>query len=69
MDELPETNPEVHAEFKRRKFTICEKDGIFKGVWPDLALEQTYKKEGKSSQFKGISQNTATCDKYVKTMY
>ncbi|KAL5018841.1 hypothetical protein ScPMuIL_004563 [Solemya velum] len=67
MKELPTKHPEVHASFMDGKFTVRETNGKFNGVWTDLALEQTYNKEGKSAFFKGISQIDAVRDKYIST--
>ncbi|KAG1684642.1 hypothetical protein GQR58_009358 [Nymphon striatum] len=40
------TAPEVHEEFAAGKFTVHQTAGDFNGVWTDLALEQTYNREG-----------------------
>ena len=39
--------------------------GAINGVWTDIALEQTYNKEGKTSLVKGILQNPGAREKYV----
>ena len=39
---------------------------MFNGVWSDLALEQAYNREGKSSLFKGITHNKAAVQIYIK---
>lgn len=40
----------------------------FNGVWIDLALEQTYNKEGKTSLFRGITLVESAQEKYIKTL-
>ena len=66
MDELPQKHPETHANFMKGYFTVHRVGGKFNGVWTDMALEQTYNSEGKTSLFKGISQAPASREKYVK---
>ncbi len=67
MQRLPETHPEVHGHFLQGQFTVHQTEGRFNGVWSDLALEQTYNKEGKTSLLKGVSQKPMARDKYVHT--
>ena len=50
------------------KFTVHQIPGPFNGVWTDLALEQTYNKEGKTSLLKGISQSSEARNKYIQTV-
>lgn len=66
MEELPQKHPEIHANFIKGHFTVHRVGGKFNGVWTDMALEQTYNSEGKTSLFKGISQAPASREKYVK---
>lgn len=66
MEELPQKHPETHANFMKGHFTVHCVGGKFNGVWTDMALEQTYNSEGKTSLFKGISQAPASREKYVK---
>ncbi|KAG1684653.1 hypothetical protein GQR58_009370 [Nymphon striatum] len=68
MQKLPETAPEVHEEFAAGKFTVHQTAGDFNGVWTDLALEQTYNREGKTSLFKGITQLESARKKYIKAL-
>ena len=68
MSKLPETHADVHQEFEEGKFNVRQLPGAFNGVWSDLALEQTYNKEGKSSLFKGISQSNEARNKYAQTV-
>ncbi|KAG1669339.1 Zinc finger protein 696 [Nymphon striatum] len=63
-----ETAPEVHEEFAAGKFTAHQTAGDFNGVWIDLALEQTYNREGKTSLFKGITQLESAREKYIKAL-
>ncbi|KAG1712145.1 Serine/threonine-protein kinase greatwall [Nymphon striatum] len=63
-----ETAPEVHEEFAAGKFTVHQTAGDFNGVWTDLALEQTYNREGKTSLFKGITQLESAREKYIKAL-
>ncbi|KAG1662587.1 hypothetical protein GQR58_020899 [Nymphon striatum] len=63
-----ETAPEVHEEFAAGKFTAHQTAGDFNGVWTDLALEQTYNREGKTSLFKGITQLESAREKYIKAL-
>ncbi|KAG1672871.1 hypothetical protein GQR58_015794 [Nymphon striatum] len=50
------------------KFTVHQTAGDFNGVWTDLALEQTYNREGKTSLFKGIKQLESAREKYIKAL-
>ncbi|KAG1660796.1 Heat shock protein [Nymphon striatum] len=63
-----ETAPEVHEEFAAGKFTVHQTARDFNGVWTDLALEQTYNREGKTSLFKGITQLESAREKYIKAL-
>ena len=47
--DLPQTHPEVYNEFINGNFTIRLKQGKADGVWSDLASEQIYHKEGKTT--------------------
>ena len=68
MNNLPQSAPEVHQAFEEGNFRVHATEGGFNGVWTDLALEQTYNKEGRTSLFKGITQDEATREKYIKTL-
>ncbi|CAH1796874.1 unnamed protein product [Owenia fusiformis] len=68
MNALPESHPNTHKEFMDGNFTVHRTEGSFNGCWTDLALEQTYNKDGKSVLFKGITQEPAARDKYIKTV-
>lgn len=68
MRNLSDTAPEVHKEFESGNFAVRQTSGSFNGVWTDLALEQTYNKEGKTSLFKGITQSETAREKYIKTL-
>ena len=68
MSELPEKHPDVFQKFEEGKFTVRQVAGPFNGVWTDLALEQTYNREGKTSLLKGISQSDEARNKYIKTV-
>jgi len=68
MNSLPNSAPDVHKEFEAGNFAVHQTEGAFNGVWTDLALEQTYNKEGKTSLFKGITQSESAWEKYVKTL-
>ena len=67
MKELREKHPVVYDNFTRGNFTVHRTQGRFNGTWTDMALEQTYNKEGKTSLLKRITQTPATREKYVKT--
>ena len=67
MRALAEKVPEVHEAFLGGKFTIHRTHENFNGVWSDLALEQTFNKEGKTSLLKGITHNPTATDKYIKS--
>ncbi|KAG1713897.1 Protein O-mannose kinase [Nymphon striatum] len=58
----------MHEEFAAGKFTVHQTAGNFNGVWTDLALEQTYNREGKTSLFKGITQLESAREKYIKAL-
>lgn len=58
----------VYDEFMCGKFIVHQVQGTFNGVWNDLDLEQTYKKEGKTTLLKGIPQAPAATEKYVKSV-
>ena len=49
MRDLPQTHPELYNEFINGNFTIRLKQGKADDVWSDLALEQIYHKEGKTT--------------------
>ena len=68
MQNLQQTAPEVYCEFKAGNFTLRQTTGSFNGVWTDLALEQRYNKEGKTSLFKGITQTETAREKYIKAL-
>ena len=53
MNSLPNSAPDVHKEFEAGNFAVHQTEGALNGLWADLALEQTYNKEGKTSLFKG----------------
>ena len=68
MRGLPVSAPDVHEKFESGEFNVHQIAGDFNGVWTDLALEQTYNKEGKTSLFKGIIQAESAREKYIKTL-
>ena len=68
MNKLPEYFPELYEELKLGNFTVRKTKGMFNGVWADLALEQTYNKEGKTTLFKGLTEAECTREKYIKTL-
>ena len=68
MKDLPEMHPDVYENFMLGWFTVRQSKADFNGVWSDMALEQTYNKEGKTSLFKEISQAPAARQKYVKVV-
>ena len=68
MKALSTEHPEVHERFMNGDFTVHCSEGRYNGVWSDMALEQTYNKEGKTTLFKGISQTPAAREKYVKSV-
>lgn len=52
MNNLSNTAPNIQREFEAGNFTVYQTEGVFNGVWTDLALEQTYNNEGKTKLFK-----------------
>ena len=62
MEQLPQ---QVKTAFEDGKFTVHRKKGKFNGVWPDMALEQSYNKDAKTNLFHGISNKSSTMSKYV----
>ena len=68
MRDLEQTHPDVFSKFMEGKFTVHHLKGKFNGVWTDMAFEQTYNREGKTSLLKGISQAPISREKYVKTI-
>ena len=67
MRALSESAPDVYTAFMNGKFCVHRTAGSFNGIWVDLAHEQTYNRDGKTSLMKGTSQNPAARDKYLKT--
>ena len=67
MRDRKEKHPAVYNNFIRGRFTVHRTEGRFNGVWTDMALEQTYNKEGETSLVKGISQNPGAREKYNKS--
>ena len=67
MRGLAESAPDVHTEFINGNFCVHRTTGTFNGIWVDLAHEQTYNRDGKTSLSKGTSQNPAAREKYLKT--
>lgn len=68
MRALPQQHPSVYENFLKGRFTVHRTGGTFNGTWTDMALEQTYNREGKSSLLKGISLNPAAREKYIKSV-
>ena len=69
MEKLSESYPGVYIQFQKGNFTVRQTEGRFNGAWSDLALEQTYDKEGKTSLFiKSISKNMRAQTKYIRAM-
>ena len=67
MKALPESFPAIHEKFMQGHFAVHRTPGSFNGIWTDLAIEQTYNRDGKISILKGISQSPAAREKYNKT--
>ena len=65
--DLEEKHPADYNNFIRGRFTVHRTEGRFDGVWTDMALAQTYNKEDKTSLVKGISQNPAAREMYIKS--
>ncbi|GFR60757.1 hypothetical protein ElyMa_005414400 [Elysia marginata] len=65
MEELPDRYPGLYAAFLKGNFTVHHTSGFHNGVWTDMAIEQSYNKEGKTTLFKGIIQSARTRDKYM----
>ena len=56
MRDLPQKHSEVYNEFINGNYTIRHKQSKANGVWSDLALEQIYNKQGKTTFLKGVIQ-------------
>ena len=67
MRDLEEKHSAVYNNFIRGRFTVHRTEGRFNGVWTNMALEQMYNREGKTSLVKGISQNPGAREKYIKS--
>ena len=52
MEQLPES---ILNHFKRGHHTVHLKDGLFNGIWTDMAIECTWMKKGKGP---GILENS-----------
>lgn len=57
MIALSEKSPAVYQQFLQGNFAVHHVGGSFNGVSSDMALEQSYNQEGKTTLLKGISQN------------
>ena len=57
MRDLEEKHPAVHNNFIRGRFTVHHTEGRFNGVSTDMALEQTYNKEGKTSRERNLTES------------
>lgn len=68
MRALPDKHPYVYENFMEGHLTVHRRQGKFNGVWTDMALEQTYNNEGKTSLFKRITLVPAAREKYIKTV-
>ena len=66
--ELPNKHPDVHHLFMQDNFTVHRSSGSFNGIWTDLALEQTFNREGKTTLLRGISQKKTAKEKYIKSV-
>ena len=62
---LPQTHPYIYAQFKSGNFTVHRKGGSFNGIWTDMALEQTFNREGKTTLLTGITQGASAREKYL----
>ena len=67
MRGLVKSAPDAHTEFINENFCVYRTTGTFNGNWVDLAHEQTFNRDGKTSFMKGTSQNPAAREKYLKT--
>ena len=67
MRDLVESAPDVHTEFIKGYFSVHRTTGMLYSIWADLAHEQTYNRDGKTSLVKGASQNPAARENYLKT--
>ncbi|KAA0709188.1 hypothetical protein E1301_Tti017633 [Triplophysa tibetana] len=65
---LPTLAPNIYKEFKEGKITVRQTEGRFNGVWKDMALEKTYKRDAKTKLFNGISQQPVAMEKYLKAL-
>ena len=46
MKAFPESSPAIHEEFMQGHFAVHRTPGSFNGIWTDLAIEQTYNRDG-----------------------
>ena len=65
MRSLPQTHPYIYEQFKSGHFTVSRKEGSFNGIWTDMALEQTFNREGKTTLLTRIAQGASARDKYM----
>ena len=63
MRSLPQTHPYIYEQFKSGGFEVHRKGGSFNGTWTDMALEQTFNREGKTTLLTGITQGAYARDK------
>ena len=60
MSELNEKHPDIYQKSEEGKLTDHQITGPFNRVWTGLALEETFNKEGNTSQ------STEARNKYIK---
>ena len=65
MRSLPQTHPYMYEQFKSGNFTVHRKGGSVNGIWTDMALEQTFNREGKATLLTGITQAASVRDKLL----
>ena len=65
MRHLP---PDVVTTFNLGHFNVHVASRKFNGVWTDITLEQTYNKEANTQLVKGITQEQAAREKYLREL-
>ena len=65
MRSLLQTHPYIYEQFKSGNFTVHRKGVYFNGIWTDMALEQTFNREGKTTPLTGITEAASARDKYL----
>ena len=60
--------PDVVITLNQYHFTVHATGGKFNGIWTDMAREKTYNKGAKTQLFRGITQQQAAREKYLRAL-